>query len=324
MSHAHHHGHGHGHGHAHGHDHGHGHAHGHHHHGPATPDRAFAIAAAVNLVFVAAEVVVGFLAGSVALIADALHNLSDVASLLLGWGAVWLGRRPPTARRTYGWGRSSILASLASAVILLVSVGAIGLEAVERFLAPRPVETGPVMAVAALGILINGGSALLFLRGREGDLNMRAQFLHLAGDAAVSLGVVASALLIRLTGLDWIDPLTSLVVVLVIVASTWGLLRESVDLAMDAVPRQVRETEVHDYLTALPGVIEVHDLHIWGLSTTETALTAHLVLRDEAGEHRPHALATALRERFGIGHVTLQVERAGDAELCWLRPKDVV
>ncbi len=313
-------------GHSHG-AHGHG-AHGHgargHHHVPANAGGAFAIAAAVNMGFVIAEITVGLLANSVALVADALHNLSDVLSLLLGWGAIWLSRRPPTARRTYGWGRSSILASLISAVVLLISVGAIGMEAIERFQNPRPVETDLVMAVAALGILINGGSALLFLRGREGDLNIRAQFLHLSADAAVSLGVVVSALLISLTGLAWIDPLTSLIVVAVIVVSTWGLLRESADLAMDAVPVRVREAEVHDFLTALQGVIEVHDLHIWGLSTTETALTAHLVVTDDGGDHRPHALATELRDRFGIGHVTLQVERAGDAELCWLRPGDVI
>lgn len=291
---------------------------------PDQVDRAFAIAAGVNLTFVIAEVIAGLLANSVALIADAIHNLGDVASLLLGWGAVWLSRRPPTARRTYGWGRSSILASLTNAVILLIGVGAIGLEAVERLFAPQPVETGMVMAVAALGILVNGGTALLFMRGREGDLNIRAQFLHLGADAAVSLGVVVSAFIIGLTGLAWIDPLTSLIVMAVIVMGTWGLLRESVDLAMDAVPQQVRETEVHDWLVALPGVIEVHDLHIWGLSTTETALTAHLVLMEGQGEHRPHVLAAELKNRFGIGHVTLQVERAGDAELCWLRPADVI
>lgn len=291
---------------------------------PEQVDRAFAIAAGVNLTFVIAEVIAGLLANSVALIADAIHNLGDVASLLLGWGAVWLSRRPPTARRTYGWGRSSILASLTNAVILLIGVGAIGLEAVERLFAPQPVETGMVMAVAALGILVNGGTALLFMRGREGDLNIRAQFLHLGADAAVSLGVVVSAFIIGLTGLAWIDPLTSLIVMAVIVMGTWGLLRESVDLAMDAVPQQVRETEVHDWLVALPGVIEVHDLHIWGLSTTETALTAHLVLTEGQGEHRPHVLAAELKNRFGIGHVTLQVERAGDAELCWLRPADVI
>ena len=304
--------HDHNHGHAHGHSHGHGHAHGGHHHPiPDHVDRAFAIAAGVNLAFVIAEVIAGLMANSVALIADAIHNLGDVASLLLGWGAVWLSRRPPTARRTYGWGRSSILASLTNAVILLIGVGAIGLEAVERLFAPQPVETGMVMAVAAIGILINGGTALLFMRGREGDLNIRAQFLHLGADAAVSLGVVISAFAIGLTGLAWIDPLTSLIVMAVIVIGTWGLLRESVDLAMDAVPQRVRETEVHD-------------LHIWGLSTTETALTAHLVLTDGEGEHRPHVLAGELKERFGIGHVTLQVERAGDAELCWLRPADVI
>lgn len=319
MAHDHHHGHSHG----HSHDHGHSHA-GHHHPIPDQVDRAFAIAAGVNLAFVIAEVIAGLMANSVALIADAIHNLGDVASLLLGWGAVWLSRRPPTARRTYGWGRSSILASLTNAVILLIGVGAIGLEAVERLFAPQPVETGMVMAVAAIGILINGGTALLFMRGREGDLNIRAQFLHLGADAAVSLGVVISAFAIGLTGLAWIDPLTSLIVMAVIVIGTWGLLRESVDLAMDAVPQRVRETEVHDWLVALPGVIEVHDLHIWGLSTTETALTAHLVLLEGQGAHRPHVLAGELKERFGIGHVTLQVERAGDAELCWLRPADVI
>lgn len=324
---AHQHPHGHHHGHAHGHSHGHNHGHnhgGHHHHAPARPDRAFAIAAGVNLAFVIAEVAAGLLANSVALVADAIHNLGDVASLLLGWGAVWLSRRPPTTRRTYGWGRSSILASLINAVVLLISVGAIGLEAIDRLFSPQPVQTGVVMTVAALGILVNGGTALLFLRGREADLNIRAQFLHLGADAAISLGVVVSALIIALTGLVWIDPLTSLVVAGLIVAGTWGLLRQSVDLAMDAVPAQVRETEIHDWLAALPGVIEVHDLHIWGLSTTETALTAHLVLVENEGEHRPHVLATELRDRFGIGHVTLQVERAGDAELCWLRPNDVI
>jgi cobalt-zinc-cadmium efflux system protein len=313
--------------HRHDHPHGPGHQHGHghrHQHGPARPDRAFAIAAAFNFGFVITEVAAGLLANSVALVADALHNLSDVGSLLLGWGALWLSRRKPTSRRTYGWGRSSIMASLVSAVILLISVGAIAVEAIDRFSAPQPVQTGFVMAVAGIGILINAGTALLFLRGRDQDLNIRAQFLHLGADAAVSLAVVLSAAAIVLTGQAWIDPLMSLIVVAVIVISTWGLLRESMDLAMDAVPERVRETEVHDWLVAVPGVIEVHDLHIWGLSTTETALTAHLVLRDDAPEHRPHVLAAGLRDRFAIGHVTLQVERAGDAALCWLRPADVV
>jgi cobalt-zinc-cadmium efflux system protein len=315
--------HDHAHDHAHNGSHGHGHHHG-HHHGPARYDRAFAIAAAVNLGFVVAEIIAGLLANSMALIADALHNLSDVASLLLGWGAVWLSRRPPTDRRTYGWGRSSILAALTNAVILLISVGAIGLEAMGRFFSPQPVETGIVMLVAGIGILVNGGTALLFLRGRDGDLNIRAQFLHLAADAGVSLAVVLAALAIGLTGLFWIDPVMSLIVAAVIVASTWGLLRESVDLAMDAVPQRVRETEVRDWLAALPGVTEVHDLHIWGLSTTDTALTAHLVLADGHDGHRPHVLAEALRDRFGIGHVTLQLERLDDAELCRLRPREVI
>jgi cobalt-zinc-cadmium efflux system protein len=272
---------------------------------------------------VIAEFVVGALVNSVALIADALHNLGDVASLLLGWSAAWLARRPPSLRRSYGWGRGSILASLISGAILLIGVGAIGVEAIERLFDPRPVHAPPVILLAALGIVVNGGSALLFLRGRHGDLNRRAQFLHLGADA-VSAGVVLAAALIWATGAAWIDPLASLIVAAVIVGASWGLLRDSVDLAMDAVPAGVPVEAVEAFLRERPGVAEVHDLHIWGLSTTETALTAHLVLLEAAEAPRPHRLAAELRDRFGIGHVTLQVERAGEAELCWLRPGDVV
>jgi cobalt-zinc-cadmium efflux system protein len=322
-------GHGHGHEHSQGHDHGHSHSHGHahghggHSHGPAEYDRAFAIAAAANMAFVLAEVSLGVAANSLALVADGIHNLSDVAGLLLGWGASWLARRAPSARRTYGWGRATILASLANAVVLLVGTGAMAVEAAHKLLAPEPVATGTVMAVAAAGIAVNGGTALLFLRGRKGDLNIRAQFLHLGADALVSLGVVAAALAVRLTGLDWIDPAAGLAVAVVVVVSTWGLLRESVDLVMDAVPARVRESDVRDWLAALPGVAEVHDLHIWGLSTTETALTAHLVAGD-APVGSAREVAAALRERFGIGHATIQIETAAEAELCWLRPGDRV
>jgi cobalt-zinc-cadmium efflux system protein len=304
-----------------GHDH---HGHGHHHHAPARYDTAFAIGAGVNLAFVFAEVGFGLAANSVALIADAIHNLGDVLGLLLGWMAVWLHRRPPTRRRTYGWGRFSILAALANAAILLVSIGAIGIEALHRMHAPAPVASGIVMAVAAIGILVNGGSALLFLGGRHGELNIRTQYLHLASDAAVSLGVLLAALGMRLTGWGWLDPVTSLLIAAVIAHGTWAALREAADLAMDAVPGTVPLSAVHEWLTGLPGVTEVHDLHIWALSTTETALTVHLVCTGAPEDHRPHDLALELRRRFGIGHATVQIESGADAALCRLRPNEVV
>ncbi len=287
-------------------------------------DRAFAIAAAANTGFVVAEIGFGIAANSVALVADAVHNLGDVLALLLGWGAAWLGRRPPRGRRTYGWGRSSILAALLNAAILLVGVGAIAVEAVQRLFDPQPVAEMTVMIVAGLGILVNGGTALLFMAGREKDLNVKAQFLHLGGDALISLGVVVAALAIQVTGLAWIDPLASIGIAIAIAVGTWGLLRESVDLAMDAVPQQVEQAAVEGWLASLPGVVEVHDLHIWGLSTTETALTAHLVCTGEPEDRRPHEVAAQLRQRFGIGHATLQIESADDAALCRLRPNEIV
>jgi cobalt-zinc-cadmium efflux system protein len=287
-------------------------------------DAAFAAGAAINMAFVVAEALFGLAANSVALIADAAHNLGDVLALLLAWGAVWLTRRPPTARRTYGWGRSSILAALINAAVLLIGVGAIGIEAIRRLVEPEPVASGIVMAVAAAGIVVNGGSALLFMRGRHGDLNVRAQFQHLAGDALVSAAVVATALAIRLTGLAWLDPVASLGVVVVIVAGTWTTLRESLDLSLDAVPSRITQQAVNDWLAALPGVREVHDLHIWGLSTTETALTAHLVCDDTVPERSLDELAAALHERFHIGHTTIQIETETDAAVCRLRPAGVV
>jgi cobalt-zinc-cadmium efflux system protein len=310
------------------HPHAHHHA-AHHHHGhahaPASHDRAFAVGVALNGGFVVAELVFGITANSMALLSDAAHNLGDVLALLLAWGAAWLGRRPPSARRTYGWGRSTVLVALANAAVLLVSVGAIGVEAIRRLLAPQPVAAITVMAVAAAGILINGGSALLFMRGRAENLNIRAQFTHLAADAAVSAGVVLAALAIRATGWLWLDPVASLAIALAIAVATWGVLRDAIDLAMDAVPGGVVQSEVHDFLAGQPGVVEVHDLHIWGLSTTDVALTAHLVCHDVAdGERRLHELHDELRHRFGIGHATLQIETNADAALCRLRPHDVV
>jgi len=304
----------------HAHNQGHGHTHA---HVTPTHDRAFAIGFALNAGFILAEVAAGLAAGSMALLADAAHNLGDVLGLLLAWAASRLARLPPTQRRTYGWGRSSILAALANAVLLLISVGAIGVESIQRLIAPQPVAEGLVMLVAAVGIVVNGLTALMFMRGREKDLNIRGQFQHMAADAGISFGVVVAALAIRLTGWQWLDPLVGLGIAAVITAGTWGLLRESADLAMDAVPGGVSREAVQDYLTTLPGVAEVHDLHIWGLSTTEVAMTAHLVCLDQAAPPLPD-LSAELAKRFGIGHATLQIESHADAGLCRLRPHDVV
>lgn len=301
----------------------------HHHHHAAGHSRqehgrAFAIGVALNTGFVVAEVAGGLAANSMALLADAAHNLGDVLGLLLAWGATWLGRRPPAARRTYGWGRSSILAALINAAVLLISVGAIGVEAVRRLLSPEPVAILLVIAIAGAGIVINGATALLFARGRSSDLNVRAAFLHMASDAGLSLGVVVAAMLIRVTHWLWLDPAMSLVLVVAITRGTWGVLRESIDLALDAIPEGVSREDVQDYLAGLPGVVEVHDLHIWALSTTETALTAHLVCPDEVDRRRLHELSTELQAHFGIGHATIQIETETEAALCRLRPDHVV
>jgi cobalt-zinc-cadmium efflux system protein len=312
------------------HDH-HRHDHGHHDHGghaghshaPATFGRAFAIGAVVNAGFVALQVFYGLAAHSVALLADAVHNFGDVLGLLIAWGAATLTRRAPTQQRTWGWGRSSILAALGNAVVLLLGCGAIAIEALQRFGTPTPIAAGAVMWVAAAGIVVNGGTALLFMRGRKGDLNVRGAFLHLAADAAVSLGVVVAGGLILLTGWQWVDPLTSLAIVAVITWGTWGLLRQSVDLAMDAVPPGIDCLAVQAALAALPGVTEVHDLHIWGISTTRSALTAHLVLDRPNPALVPLACAM-LHDRFGLDHATLQVEEGEAAAACALRPEGVI
>ena len=313
-------------------DHEHGHAHGpgghHHHEPPAGFDGAFALGAALNAAFVTAEVVFGLAAHSVALLADAAHNLGDVLGLLLAWGAIWLGRRRPTRLRTYGYGRSSILASLTNAVVLLVSVGAIAVEAVQRLAAGVPagqVGGKTVMLVAAAGIVVNGVTAWLFARGRKGDINVRGAFLHMAADAAVSAGVVVAGLVILLTGWAWLDPLVSLGIAALIVVSTWGLLRDSLNLALDKVPEGVNAEAVRSYLSGLPGVTGVHDLHIWGLSTTDTALTAHLIrpgLGTDDGFLR--RACEELRDRHGVGHATFQIEDGDPSHPCALAPEEVI
>jgi cobalt-zinc-cadmium efflux system protein len=317
MSHAHHH-------HRHGHDHhGHGHGHAHHQHGPRPEERGFALGVSLNLGFVGLEVAAGLIAGSMALLADAGHNLSDVLGLVLAWVAVRLARRLPSQRRTYGFHRGTILAALANAMLLLVAVGAIALESVQRLLAPEPVATGFMLWVAAIGILVNAGTALLFARGREADINRRGAYLHMLADAGVSAGVVAGALLIDATGWRWVDPVLGLVIAGVILAGTWSLLRESTDLAMDAVPARIDPAAVGGFLAAQPGVSEVHDLHIWAISTTETALTAHLVRPGAATDDGfLAALGGELKARFGIGHATLQVESGDPAHPCVLAPAE--
>jgi cobalt-zinc-cadmium efflux system protein len=322
MAHAHghdhhHHGHDHGHGHDHHHDHGHHHGPGGHSHAPKDFGRAFAIGIGLNFAFVLAEAGVGLWSGSLALLADAGHNLSDVLSLIVAWGATILAKTAPTSKRTYGLSKATILASLANAVLLLVAVGVIVSEAVRRFMDPAPLATGPVMAVAAIGVVINTATALMFMRGHD-DLNVRGAFLHMAADAGVSLGVVVGAFIIGWTGLNWIDPLLSLIIGVVIVIGTWALLRDSVDMALDAAPRGMDVDTVRAFLAAQPGVTEVHDLHVWSMSTTETALTAHLIRpQNPDGDAFLHTICEGLEHRFRIGHATLQVE-TGEAGACRL------
>ena len=308
--HTHEHGHDHAHDHSHGHAHGHAHGRGAHVHAPASFDRAFAIGVGLNVAFVVIELGFGLRTNSLALVADAGHNLGDVLSLVLAWAGTVLARREPTPRRTYGMRRFSILAAVANAGILLVAVGAILVEAVDRFRHPAPIAGAIVSVVAAVGIAINLGTALAFMRGRQHDLNIRGAFLHMLGDAAASAGVVVAGLLIAATGLLWIDPFVSLLLAALILWSTWGLAKDSVNLALDAVPAGIDPLEVGAMLRGLDGVVEVHDLHIWGMSTTDVALTAHLIRPCHGGEDAMLATATRLlRDRFGIAHATLQVEQ---------------
>ena len=295
----------------HDHHHGHGHGHGHGHaHAPADFGRAFAIGTMLNLAFVGVEAAAGFWTDSVALLADAGHNLSDVLGLLIAWGGAELAKRPASGRFTYGLGASTILAALANALVLLIAIGAILLETAQRLGDPRPVDGWPVVWVALAGIAVNLSTALLFARGRHGDVNIRGAYLHMAADAAVSAGVVVAGLAILWTGATWIDPLVSLIVILVILIGTWSLLSESLLLALQAVPRGVDAPAVEAMLAALPGVAKVHDLHIWPISTTRTALTAHLVMPDgHPGDTFLAQLSDRLAHDFAIDHATVQVER---------------
>jgi len=292
----------------------------HDHAHPPTEDgvrTAFLVAMGLNATFIVFEVVFGFRSGSLALLSDAGHNLGDVFGLLLAWGAVLLAQRAPSTRRTYGLRRSTILAALANAVVLLVAVGAVALEAVQRLRYPAQVAGPTVIAVASLGILVNGLSAWLLARGRREDLNVRAAVQHLVADTAVSFGVVLAGVVLVFTRWLWLDPLVSLVVSALIVLSTWKILRESLDLAMDAVPEHIDPVAVRAYLLAVPGVVDVHDLHIWAMSTTETALTAHLVTdRVTIDDSLTPEIAHELSDHFGIVHPTIQWESPARTQPC--------
>lgn len=295
-----------------GHDH-HGHGHGHEHHGhahaPANFDRAFAIGIALNAGFVAIEAFYGWKVNSLALLADAGHNLSDVAGLVLAWAGAAAGRLRPDARHTYGFKRASILAAFANALLLLVAMGSLAWEAMARLQSPQPTQGLTIIVVAAIGILVNGATALLFLRGGS-DINLRGAFLHMAADALVSAGVVVAGVLTLTWGWSWTDPVASLLIAGVIVIGTWGLFRQSLHLMVDGVPAHLNLVEVHGCLQGLPGVAQVHDLHVWAMGTSEVALTAHLVMPDGPADDGFLTAATeCLRQRFGIAHVTLQSSR---------------
>ena len=290
-----------------------------HPHGRQSFGVTFVVGTALNAAYVVIQLIFGICAHSLALIADAGHNFGDVLALLLAWGATYLASTPSTARRTYGLGRSSILAALANSVLLLIAVGGISWEAIRRFSDPGEVGGKTVMIVAAVGIVINGATALLFFAGRERDLNIRGAFLHMAADAAVSAGVVIAGLLILLTGVRWIDPLASLIINAVIVWGTWGLLRDSLAMALDLVPANVDPNAVRKYLEGLDGVTAVHDLHIWPLSTTRIALTVHLEMPDATGgDVFLQQVCEHLHAEFQIDHSTIQIEQ--NAEACALAP----
>lgn len=290
--------------------HGHAHHHGHAHDHPAPSDKRYTIAIALNLGFVGVEAAAGFLANSTALLSDAAHNLSDVLGLALAGGAAWLATRQASAQRTYGYSKATVLAALANGLVLLVACGGILWEALSRLIAPEATQGLLVMAVAAVGVLINGATAMLFLRGRKEDVNVRGAYMHMVADAGVSAAVIVAGLAIWLTNLVWIDPGISVGVVLLILWGTWGLLRESFDLAMDAAPRGIDVAKVRAYLAEQPGVTAVHDLHIWAMGATKPALTAHLVRPEGGDDAFLAALSDGITHRFGISHVTLQIERA--------------
>ena len=293
------------------HDHGHGHS-----HAPADFGRAFAIGTALNLVFVLVEAGYGLAAHSLALVADAGHNLSDVMTLVLAWGAMILARRGATARHTFGFKKGTILVSLGSALFLYAAIGVILWEAVGRLRSPVPIDGMTVTVVAAIGVVINTATALLFMAGRKDDLNIKGAFLHMAADAVVSAGVVVAGFIIAATGWNWLDPVVSIAIAVLVLVAGWGLLKDSLHLTMAGVPSHIDSETVLDYLTGLPGVLCVHDLHIWAASTTENILTAHLVMPGGGNDDFLHHIAEELRHDFSIHHTTIQIELEDVEGIC--------
>ncbi|NWF89784.1 MAG: cation transporter [Ignavibacteriaceae bacterium] len=280
-------------------------------------NKAFLIGIILNVAYVIVELVFGVIIKSMALIADAGHNFSDVLGLLMAWGATYLAQSPVTNNRTYGMRKSTIIAALLNAIILFIAIGAIVIESIRKVIYPVPVAGTTMMIVASIGVIINTITALMFMRGREKDLNIRGAFLHMAADAGVSLGVVAAGFLISITGFYLLDPIMSIIIVIVISVGTWGLLKDSFHLSMDAVPRTIQLDTVKDYLASLSGVKEVHDLHIWAMSTTETALTVHLVMPDGLDDDKfLNNVCCVLHEKFGIEHSTLQIEKSAHSHTC--------
>jgi len=296
-----------------------------HHHQMNTHNRAFAIGIALNVLFIIIEGGYGIVADSLALLADAGHNISDVLSLLLAWGASYLATKQPTRTRTYGFRRVPILTSLLSAILLLVALGGITWEALGRLSSPQSVNTTLVIVVAGIGVIINTATALLFISGQKQDLNIRAAFLHMAADAGISLGVVVAGFAIMMTNWLWLDPVISLVIVLVILIGTWHLLKESINLSIDAVPQGIDVSAITDYLSQLHGVTGIHDLHVWALSTSQTALTVHLISSsDLINNDLLQETQAILHDNHGIDHATIQIERATDESSCSLNHQQCI
>ena len=278
--------------------------------------RAFAIGIGLNLAFVAVEIIFGLRANSSALLADAGHNASDVLSLVFAWTAAWLATIKPKGKYTYGLRKTTVLVSILNAMLLFGAVAIIGWDAIGKIRNPEPVAGTQVMIVAGIGLVINDATALLFMKGQKEDLNIKGAFLHMTADAAVSLGVVIAGLLIRLTGLPWIDPVTSFLIIAVILWGTWRLFTESLDLALDAAPKHIKIDEVRDFLLAREGVTDIHDLHIWAMSTTRVALTAHLIMPDGNDDSFIARLQNDLEQEFGISHTTFQIETSAIDKNC--------
>ncbi|OIP58482.1 MAG: cation transporter [Ignavibacteria bacterium CG2_30_36_16] len=296
------------------------HSHNHSNNISASFNKAFGYGISLNIIYIIVEVVFGLMVNSMALLADAGHNFSDVLGLILAWGAAMLAQKSPTTKTTYGLRKSTILAALFNGILLMIAVGGISIEAIRKLINPEPVQGATMMIVAGVGVIINAATALLFIKGKEKDINIKGAYLHMTADAGVSFGVVAAGFLIYLTNWLWLDPAVSLLIVVVITISTWGLLRDSFMLSVDAVPSGIQLEDVKKYLEAIPGVEEVHDIHIWGMSTTETALTAHLVIPTVNGtDEILKNICKEVNDKFEIAHCTIQFERSAKSASCTQR-----